>query len=226
MPQGYGKTDPYPATCAAGDCFNVWTVKATGGKIAGRWCSPRCFYRVRARLTRSKRFGTRLTCEDCGCDMGEFKGTCPQRRCLDCGGGPYRPRPKRRFVCGVCSVTFESHQHGSMYCSRKCKRRSASAQANQAMHRRRRRAVKLGAESEPYSVQEIGERDGWKCHICGRRTLRPRASLAWHKDKPTIDHLVPISLGGPDIRSNVALAHALCNSTKGAKAADDQLLLF
>ena len=47
MPQGYGKTDPYPATCAAGDCFNVWTVKATGGKIAGRWCSPRCFYRVR-----------------------------------------------------------------------------------------------------------------------------------------------------------------------------------
>jgi 5-methylcytosine-specific restriction endonuclease McrA len=36
----------------------------------------------------------------------------------------------------------------------------------------------------------------------------------WH-----VDHIVPISKGGPHSYLNVQLAHAKCNRTKGAKCA-------
>jgi 5-methylcytosine-specific restriction endonuclease McrA len=34
---------------------------------------------------------------------------------------------------------------------------------------------------------------------------------------PTIDHVVPVSRGGDDIKANVQLAHFRCNSVKGPR---------
>lgn len=42
---------------------------------------------------------------------------------------------------------------------------------------------------------------------------------------PTIDHVIPISLGGDDIRANVQLAHFRCNNVKGARGTAEQLAL-
>ncbi len=33
----------------------------------------------------------------------------------------------------------------------------------------------------------------------------------------SVDHVTPISLGGPDLRSNVQASHLGCNLKKGAK---------
>ena len=75
---------------------------------------------------------------------------------------------------------------------------------------RRKNAKRRGARTaEGFTVEEIAERDGWRCHLCGQRVRKgiPATSPAG----PTIDHLVPIAAGGQDVRENVALAHRRCN---------------
>lgn len=51
------------------------------------------------------------------------------------------------------------------------------------------------------------------CHICGKpvdKTLNGR-----HKWGPTLDHIIPISKGGPMLdRANARLAHRYCNGSK------------
>ena len=47
------------------------------------------------------------------------------------------------------------------------------------------------------------------CQYCGRWFDRPRQS--------TLDHVVPVALGGPDHESNVALSCGACNRDKGGK---------
>jgi 5-methylcytosine-specific restriction endonuclease McrA len=72
---------------------------------------------------------------------------------------------------------------------------------------KRRRAERLKqARRAPIDREAIFERDGWLCGICGELV---------EADDATLDHIVPISLGGADEPSNVRLAHSLCNSRRG-----------
>ena len=41
----------------------------------------------------------------------------------------------------------------------------------------------------------------------------------------SLDHIIPMSKGGPHVKSNVALAHFICNSIKSDGAVGEQLLL-
>ena len=69
---------------------------------------------------------------------------------------------------------------------------------------RRRRAHKLGNKSEPYNFRAICKHYDNRCLKCG-------------KQKPlTVDHIVPVSKGGPDIASNIQPLCLSCNSSKGA----------
>lgn len=75
---------------------------------------------------------------------------------------------------------------------------------------RRRRARKAGNGVEIYSDATIYDRDGGRCQHCSTDLPRePRAG--WH-----IDHIVPISLGGPDTPANVQLSCPTCNWKKWA----------
>lgn len=77
----------------------------------------------------------------------------------------------------------------------------------------RRRAARLrGVEVRPYSDLVIFERDAWTCGICGEDV---DATLRFPNNRSaTIDHIVPISLGGGDVEANVQLAHYGCNAGK------------
>jgi 5-methylcytosine-specific restriction endonuclease McrA len=80
-----------------------------------------------------------------------------------------------------------------------------------------RRALKAGRIAEPYTLAEVAERDGYRCGICRVEVdmdLDGRLGMG-----PSIDHVVPISLGGDDTPANVQLAHRRCNSRKGNRAA-------
>ncbi|MEU4133646.1 HNH endonuclease [Streptomyces wuyuanensis] len=80
---------------------------------------------------------------------------------------------------------------------------------------RRRRAAKRGGASEPYTLAEIAERDGFRCQLCGDPVpmdVKVPEALA-----PTIDHIVAVLRGGDDTRANVQLAHFRCNSVKGPR---------
>ncbi len=53
------------------------------------------------------------------------------------------------------------------------------------------------------------------CHICGESDF---VCLARHPRSPSVDHLVPLVLGGPLLdRRNLRLAHYGCNSSRGSK---------
>ena len=75
---------------------------------------------------------------------------------------------------------------------------------------RRRRVYKTG---ERINRLEIFERDRWVCGICEGlidKTIRLPNLMA-----ATLDHVVPLAIGGQHTRDNVQAAHALCNFTKG-----------
>lgn len=87
-----------------------------------------------------------------------------------------------------------------------------------------RRALKTTTQVEPIAVREIAVRDGWRCGLC-RRRVNP--ALAWpHPRSLSLDHVIPLSLGGGHVRENVQAAHLRCNLRKGARAAGEQLALF
>lgn len=82
---------------------------------------------------------------------------------------------------------------------------------------RRRRAQKRNNGFEFYKTEEVVDLYGTDCHICLKPIDMdaPRAigkgnwELSLH-----IDHVVPISKGGPDVLDNVRPAHAICNLKK------------
>jgi 5-methylcytosine-specific restriction endonuclease McrA len=94
------------------------------------------------------------------------------------------------------------------------------------VYNRRKNVKRRGAKvyDSTLTLFELGERDGWRCHLCLIAvdvTLRfPDLMSA------TFDHLDPISNGGDDAPENVALAHWICNTRRGARSIDDARLLL
>lgn len=70
-----------------------------------------------------------------------------------------------------------------------------------------------GLPPRPLTPQlaQLGERDGWTCWLCGDGVLKN----ATGKNAPTRDHVVPRVRGGSNRMSNLRLAHAGCNSSRG-----------
>jgi len=74
---------------------------------------------------------------------------------------------------------------------------------------RKRQALKAGArEAGNVNYRRICERDRMICHICKTPVTRKQLHF---------DHVIPLSAGGPHVESNIAVAHAFCNISKGAK---------
>lgn len=105
--------------------------------------------------------------------------------------------------CSSCGRPFLTRRSTTRFCSRKCNRRA--------------RARRVGSRSVRGSVglRDVGDRDGWLCGLCGEpvdATLKVPNRWA-----PTVDHIVPLVLGGTHDWDNVQLAHMTCNSSKGAR---------
>lgn len=114
-------------------------------------------------------------------------------------------------VCRLCGKTYcREARHDNGFCSSSCNTRHTRKQ-----RKAERRAHHRAGES--FTLREIAERDGWRCHLCGGKV--PDRQYAARDKDPTLDHLVPVSAGGEHTRANVALAHNRCNwerSNEGA----------
>jgi len=131
------------------------------------------------------------------------------QRCTD-ANHPYRRKATVIVFgdCRRCGRTFvrRASQLGE-FCSTRCHRK---ADKN---HRRHLQRASSGGEM--FTVRDIADRDGWRCHLCGRKV--PDLPCSGHPLEPTIDHLVPVNRkdGGTHTRANVALAHRKCNTDRG-----------
>jgi len=66
-------------------------------------------------------------------------------------------------------------------------------------------------------LERVGRRSGWICWICGEPTSRELPC-----DDPrraSVDHVIPLALGGTSTAKNLRLAHAECNTRRGATLA-------
>jgi 5-methylcytosine-specific restriction endonuclease McrA len=81
----------------------------------------------------------------------------------------------------------------------------------------RRRVGKLNLASEPYTTQDILDLWGTECHICHEPidllANRQSGSEGWEFGLH-LDHVVPLSHGGSDLKSNVKPSHGVCNLKK------------
>jgi hypothetical protein len=119
-------------------------------------------------------------------------------------------KPTNCKECGVGFVSEYGNKHRSFcsyFCGRKYGRRIGKAT---------RRARKKGQYYESIDPIEIFERDNWHCKICGVITLK-RLRGTCDNRAPELDHIVPLSLGGPHSKSNVQCLCRKCNQSKGAR---------
>jgi hypothetical protein len=76
-------------------------------------------------------------------------------------------------------------------------------------HYRARRARLAGVASEHYTKQQIYDRDSGICHLCGKSI---DITIKWPNSKSfSFDHVVPLSMGGSDLASNIKSSHLKCN---------------
>lgn len=111
-------------------------------------------------------------------------------------------------VCRRCGKAFvrRTGMEGG-YCGERCRRRT-----DKRIRATRKRTNGIHPQ-ERYTLRQVADRDGWRCHICHKRV--PDRPYRGRSSDPTIDHLVPLSAGGSDTRVNVALAHNRCNGRRG-----------
>jgi len=84
---------------------------------------------------------------------------------------------------------------------------------------RKRRATKRANGWEKYTEAQVLDLHGAVCHICGGEidlTLDRRIGKEGWEMSLQIDHVIPISKGGPDKLSNVKPSHGKCNLKKRA----------
>lgn len=79
-----------------------------------------------------------------------------------------------------------------------------------------RRARKKDAWIETVVPQRVFERDNWTCMPCGDPLDR---EVSWDRNNPphfypTVDHVMPLAMGGDHSYSNVQAAHWICNVLK------------
>ena len=66
--------------------------------------------------------------------------------------------------------------------------------------------AKMGSENRRRRMKRLLERDERTCWLCGGRV---------HRKNATMDHIIPVSLGGAHSLDNLKLAHRHCNQARG-----------
>jgi hypothetical protein len=215
-------------------------VKWTSG--TGEYCSNKCrgaAHRIHATRAEAKRAEKARRNERLGVIAK------PRREvvCLRCSKAFSTTDPHKTYCSTSCSKTasnraarpciqcgnaFYPVHGGNRCCSKKCrdkhKRSLPWFRAAKAIGKARRRAMLSLVIIERVDPMDVFARDGWRCQLCGTRTPR---KLVGSNDlrAPTLDHTIPLAVGGEHSYRNSQCACRDCNNKKAAKIRG-QLRLF
>ena len=229
------------ATCSTPDCHNIPTKKRA------RSCSA-CMHDARVANRPNTWRNAGKPCVECSKPLQRYQGkfcshTCSKRHLSRSKRkrNPEKYRNSKRlqrqrasakkratklelqksgaFIrpCNTCDEPFDSFSFKGKtptFCSKRCQ--------NKADHERRR-ARKRAAFIEVVSVKKLAKWQSWRCYLC--KGIIDKDARSPHPKSLSLDHLVPLSLGGEHSYRNCAAAHLGCNSRKQAKAMNEQLKL-
>lgn len=152
----------------------------------------------------------------------------PPTRTADVTRIPGTRGPWVEGPCRDCGTRFtgrhETHRCPDCTNARRTERRRRWKRANSQESNHRKRARKYGCHYEPIDVRAIYDRDGWVCGICQK--IVDKKHKFPHRMSPSLDHVIPLSLGGPHTPANVRLAHFTCNSKRGNRVNAEQPALM
>jgi hypothetical protein len=195
--------------------------KRKRGRNAGRFCSRECSFAWKAEHRKRREVFVVFRCKQC---RMEFVGISQRAMCSrECELASERERSKATYVpelprtiaCRECGTSVRCHGRGSRrsYCKPCASRRLAAAEREAHKEQNKRRRARLrGATTERFSTGSIFLRDGYYCGICGVRT-DPSKTVP-HPLSPTLDHIMPIAMGGGHTKANTQCACFQCNWMK------------
>lgn len=238
---GWAKARPQSRACA--ECGAEFT--PTDDKA--RLCSRKC---IGKSVGRKLQTTPRRVCDVCGAEFvrrptgtGKRPRFC-SRLCADearrsglvkTGQRPTQPKPQKSprsriyaKTCKVCGNAFCGRNARSAFCSAQCKIDDAGfrvkglyAAATQFIDGRY-----VGAQWRRTLLQYLVDRDGDRCGICGRRVdITLKSGTRGSRRGPSVDHIVPRSLGGSDDLENLRLTHWGCNQKRSNRGGGEQLAL-
>jgi len=137
----------------------------------------------------------------------------------------------KELVCQECREAQNVYDRKRFYENPEIKRERNKKNKNIEKKRsswRKRNALIKGNKAEYYSEKDVLSLYGTLCYLCEKEidlkaSRRSGLGINWENGL-NIDHVVPISLGGPDILSNVRPTHVLCNIKKGNKMLTGNLI--
>lgn len=170
-------------------------------------------------------------CTDCSVAIG---GRHKKSRCGGCQAEAERAAALARaeskhkdaglvVACDGCAVLFcplygASNTKLCLCCKSE---RKLQAKANSRLARKMRKRVQTVESVNPIKVFE---RDGWRCQLCKRKTLKAlRGTL--DPRAPELDHIMPVSLGGEHSYRNTQCSCRSCNAKKSNRPMGQMLLL-
>lgn len=191
--------------------------RAVAGVVAnGRFCSAVCYGASRQK---AKATVVSSPCMECGAPVlrsgsATCGPACSYARSYRLSREAVKARaPTRIFQCRTCG-----EECVALYADKRLKFCGAAC-SNAAMRRIRKpkeRARLKAAFVESVDPIKVFERDGWRCHLCGKATPRKLRGSCQPR-APELDHIVPLSLGGDHSYRNTACSCRSCNQIKGAK---------
>jgi len=109
------------------------------------------------------------------------------------------------------------HAYADKIPARRARWRQAHPGKSQEYEATRRARKRRAGKIEPIDRDYIYKRDQGTCSLCGRKV---------RKQDMSIDHIVPLSLGGAHCLTNVTLVHLQCNTRKRTRAVPQQMYLI
>lgn len=197
-------------------CGVEFAHKHTSGKTA--CCSRECGWKNNIGAIRDKSYGKFCFCEWRNCincqkpflAKNEAKTACctipkvkPTRKCKECG------IEVGKFIdyCKVCCHL----------------RKKARKKAGSRTAKAKRRAKKKAVVNASVSLRAIALAHGCKCHICGKKV---NMRLKDGPMMPSMDHVVPLALGGWHDLLNLRVTHWQCNVIKSDKYSGQLMLTY
>lgn len=119
-------------------------------------------------------------------------------------------------ACADCGERFDIDRPRSMrkYCALCQRRRKKDTDSRKSQRRR--------AAGDPVPLSQVVAVRGQRCHICHRKidlNLSGRQPMG-----PTIDHILPVSMGGTNDLANLNIAHRVCNLRRGNRGPAQMIL--
>lgn len=239
------------SSLVGGDCEECgvsFSYRHKGDRPARRFCSIKCSSAHAVRTT-SKQDNTH-TCKTCGEVFRRRKSGGPyvakfcSRPCADeakrtgrkRSRPPKPPKPPRSRVwfreCKVCGRLFCGRSPSACYCSDECRyvvQLEVARQRGNGLYAAATEYVDgqyRGANYRRGLLIYLVERDGDRCAICRRRVdITLKSGTRGSPRGPSVDHIVPRSLGGSDDLANLRLTHWGCNQKRGNRGGNEQLAL-